>query len=381
MKTTRRQFLLGSAAIAGTATVGGVAAFLNTPQFGRRPSKRRLERLLASPNWSKTDGTFRNYEPFVAPPPQTGKPTNRLKLWWDFLLADKSHLAPKSPLPAVKTDLKALERSRDLAVWFGHSSLYMQLGGRRILVDPVFSDYASPVWFINRAFVVANAYSADDFPDIDILAITHDHWDHLDYPSIKALLPKVRRAICPLGVGEYLEQWGMSPDAILEGDWLDLLDLGEDLYAWVTPARHFSGRLMRPNQTLWGGFAFMSPQRRVFISGDGGFGRHFQHIARMLGPFDFAFLENGQYNVRWPSVHSHPHETAQIADILGARYVVPIHNSKFTLSDHAWNAPMKALAGLSAGKEWGLLTPRIGERIDFDSPGPFQRWYEAPADA
>lgn len=374
MKLTRRQFIIGSTALAGTAMVGGTAAFLNTPQFGRKPSPERLARLLASPNWK--DGVFRNYEPFVSPPPQIGKPKNRLKLWWDFLMADKSHLAPKSPLPTVKTDLKALDPARDLAVWLGHSSIYMQLGGKRILIDPVFSDYASPVWFINRAFDGTNIYTAEDFPEIDILAITHDHWDHLDYPSICALLPKVRRAVCPLGVGEYLEQWGMAPDAISEGDWFDCFDL-DPLYIFITPSRHFSGRLTRRNQTLWGGFVFFSPSRRIFVSGDGGFGRHFQHIADMYGPFDFAFLENGQYNVRWPSVHTHPHETVQVADIIGTRFVIPVHNSKFTLSDHSWNVPMSELSRQSADHPWRLLTPRIGDIIDFAAPSEFPLWFSA----
>ena len=352
--------------------VGGTAAFLNTPQFGRKPSPERLAKLLASPNWS--DGAFRNYEPFVSPPPQIGKPKNRLKLWWDFLLADKSHLAPPSPLPTAKTDLKSLDPSQDIAVWLGHSSIYMQLEGLRILIDPVFSDFASPVWFINRAFDGSNIYTAEDFPEIDILAITHDHWDHLDYPSISALLPKIRRAVCPLGVGEYLEQWGMAPDKISEGDWFDGFDF-DPIYISITPARHFSGRLTRRNQTLWGGFVFASPHRRVFVSGDGGFGKHFQDIANTYAPFDFAFLENGQYNVRWPSVHSHPHETAQIADIIQTQFVIPTHNSKFTLSNHAWNTPMAELSKLSPGHPWQLLTPRIGDLIPLSSPPTFPAWF------
>lgn len=374
MKITRRQFIIGSTALAGTAMVGGTAAFLNTPQFGRKPSKERLARLMASPNWS--DGTFRNYEPFVSPPPQVGKPKNRLKLWWDFLMADKSDLAPKEPLQTAKTDLKALDPRRNLAVWLGHSSIYMQLDGQRILVDPVFSEYASPVWFINRAFDGSNIYTADDFPEIDILAITHDHWDHLDYPSITALIPKVRRAICPLGVGEYLEQWGMAPDAISEGDWFDSFFFN-GLRISITPSRHFSGRLTRRNQTLWGGFVFAASMQRIFISGDGGYGKHFKNIANAFAPFDFAFMENGQYNVRWPSVHTHPHETAQIADLIRTRFVIPTHNSKFTLSDHTWNAPMSALAALSADHNWKLLTPRIGDVIDFFAPHTFPTWFES----
>lgn len=370
IKATRRKFICGSAVLAGAAAAGGLAAYLNGAQFGRKPSQKRLERIMSSPNWRH--GRFHNIEPLVAPRPEYRE--NRLKIWWKFLFADKSELAPSMPLPSEKTGLKTLDTSRDLAIWLGHSSLFVQLDGKRILVDPVFSDYASPVSFINRAFPGSNIYCAEDFPEIDLLAITHDHWDHLDYPTVSRFLPKIRHAVCPLGVGEYLEQWGMDAGCISEGDWFDSFEIA-GLNVTVTPTRHFSGRLRRMNQTLWGGFAIASRARRIFISGDGGWGSHFREIARRLAPFDMAFLENGQYNVKWPNVHLHPHETADVADVIRTRFTVPVHNCKFSLSNHTWSEPMERLATLSGDRKWTLLTPMIGELLDISAPPRTRCWW------
>lgn len=363
--TTRRKFIAGalgtSAAAAVLGTAGG-AAFLHTPQFGRKPSKERLARIMASPNWQCN--AFYNIEPLISPAIRNRE--SRLKLWWRFLLADKSALAPTEPL---KTDRSGIARwkddeTADFVSWLGHSSVFMRLGGKNILIDPVFSPYASPVPFINRSFPYEQDWTAEDFPEIDILAISHDHWDHLDFPTIKALLPKVKRAICPLGVGEYLEQWGLAPELVSEGDWWDKIDL-DGIAITITPSRHFSGRFSRRNQTLWGGFVFEHGSRRIYFSGDGGWGRHFAEIARRVGPMDIAFIENGQYNVKWPSVHMHPHESALAAKILGAKAAIPIHNGRFTLSDHTWDEPARLFAAECEKIGIRLLRPKLGETIDY----------------
>jgi L-ascorbate metabolism protein UlaG (beta-lactamase superfamily) len=347
----------------GTAAVGiaGGAAFLNTPQFGRKPSKDRLERLIASPNWR--DGAFCNLEPLRSP--AIPRRESRLKTWWRFLLADQSELGPKEPL---KTDRSGISRwnevGDDFVSWLGHSSVFMRIGGKNILIDPVFSPYASPVPFINRSFPYEQDWTGEDFPDIDLLAISHDHWDHLDYPTVTALLPKIKKAVCPLGVGEYLEQWGLAPELVSEGDWWDKFDFG-DVSVALTPSRHFSGRFTRRNQTLWCGFVFESGTRRIFFSGDGGWGRHFAEIARRFAPVDIAFIENGQYNVKWPSVHLHPNESALAAKTVGAKVAIPIHNSRFTLSDHAWDEPARRFAEECERIGVNLLRPMMGETVDY----------------
>ena len=276
-----------------------------------------------------------------------------------------------------KTELHSLPLDEDCLVWMGHSSLYLHLGGCRILVDPVFSSYASPAFFINRAFDGSNVYAAADIPPVDVLVISHDHWDHLDYPSVMALKDKVKDIVCPLGVGEYFEQWGFDLAHVHEEDWYTAIPLADDLTVHILPSQHFSGRLLKRNQTQWAGFAFITPGRRVYVSGDGGYGSHFRHIGETLGPFDLAVIENGQYNERWARIHLMPEEAAQAAVDVGAKAVLSVHNGKFALSRHPWAEPYQRLSAASLGKPYRLLMPAIGEAVRIgDDRQTFAAWWE-----
>lgn len=302
---------------------------------------------------------------------------NRFKALYKFLLGDKSEYSPKEPMLSAKTNLKSLPPEHDLAVWMGHSTYYLQLGGRKILTDPVFSSYASPVFFINKAFPGSNAYTADDIPLLDVLVITHDHWDHLDYPTIMALKPKIKDIVCPLGVGEYLEQWGFSPSQLHEGDWFSEFELPGNLTAHILPSRHFSGRFLKRNGTLWCGMAFVTSGRRVYLSGDGGYGKHFKTIGEKFGGFDLAIMENGQYNKKWHQVHLLPAETAQAAADVGAKALLNSHNGKFALSEHRWKEPYEELAKAVPNYSYEWLTPKIGELVRIGESGQqFERWWE-----
>jgi L-ascorbate metabolism protein UlaG (beta-lactamase superfamily) len=334
--------------------------YIQQPQFGRAPSGQRLARIQASLHY--VEGKFQCLEP-VEKIVEKGQGTAMLK----FLFGSTQGLIPNDSIPSHKTDLKALDPQEAVLVWMGHSSFYMQLNGYRILVDPVFSSYASPLSFINKAFAGSNIYSADDMPDIDVLIMSHDHWDHLDYDTIKSLQPKIKAIICPLGVGEYFEEWGFAPEQIHEEDWFTEVKLAEDLSVFVLPSQHFSGRMLKQNQTEWAGFAFITPQRKVFYSGDGGYGRHFKAIGEQFGGFDLAILEDGQYNADWPRIHMMPEETAQAAVDVRAKTVLPVHNGKFALARHAWQEPYERLAAASADKDYALLTPEIGEKLDIGS--------------
>ncbi len=367
-----RNAIIGGAGLTALAG-GGLFYYVHQPQFGRLPSGSRLEKILASPHYF--GDRFECLTPVQIMSEDVQDRENRLVATWKFLFGDKTGLIPPVPLPTVKTDLKSLGNV-DCAVWMGHSTIYLQLGGRRILLDPVFSSYASPVFFINKAFAGSNVYTADDFPALDVLAITHDHWDHLDYPSVTALKPKVKTVLCPLGVGEYFEQWGFDADKIIEEDWDSVIDFGHGLTAHILPSQHFSGRMMTKNPTEWCAFAFVTPARKIFCSGDGGYSPHFKDIGRKFGGFDLAFVENGQYNRAWHAIHLLPDETAQAAEDIGAAKVVPIHAGKFALSRHEWNEPYKSLLAESEGRAYTLLTPRIGELIRFDVEQHFEHWFE-----
>ena len=350
---------------------GGIFYYVNRPEFGRLPTGARLEKILASPHYFKDH--FECLTPVQVMSEEPGEKENRIAATLKFLFGDKKGLVPPMPMPTVKTSLHSLKG--DCAIWMGHSTIYLQLAGRKILIDPVFSSYASPIFFVNRAFEGSNVYSAADFPPIDILAITHDHWDHLDYPSIIELKPKIKSVLCPLGVGEYFEQWGFDADKIIEEDCDSVIDFGRGLTAHILPSQHFSGRMLTQNPTEWCAFAFVTPARKIFCSGDGGYSNHFRDIGKKFGGFDLAFMENGQYNRAWHAIHLLPDETAQASEDIHAAKVVPIHAGKFALARHEWNAPYKDLLAYSTDRNYELLTPRIGELINFNGKN-FEHWFD-----
>ena len=361
--------LVGLTALTG----GGAYYFVNRPEFGRLPEGTRLQKILASPHYHGDH--FECLTPVQVMSDEVAKKENRIISTAKWLMEDKSKMSPPKTLPSEKTNLKELNPKQNCAVWMGHSTIYLQLAERKILLDPVFSPYASPIFFINRAFDGSNIYTADDFPPIDILAITHDHWDHLDYPSVMALKSKVKRVLCPLGVGEYFEQWGFDVDNIIEEDWFSTINLGAGLQAHILPSQHFSGRFLTQNPTLWGAFAFITPNKKIFCSGDGGYSQHFKDIGKNFGGFDYAFMENGQYNLAWHAIHCLPEETAMASVDIGAKKVVPIHSGKFALARHAWNESYNDLIAASADKPYKLLTPKIGELIPFDGDKNFSQWF------
>ena len=353
---------------------GGGGLFVNRPEFGRAPRGERLARMEASPHY--VNGQFQNLVPVQVMNEKSGE--NRLVATAKFLFGDKSELSPREPMLSKKTDLRRLDPARDAVVWMGHSTFFLQLGGRRILIDPVFSSYASPVFFINKAFPGSNVYTAADMPEIDVLAISHDHWDHLDYPTVMALKPKIKQIVCPLGVGEYFEQWGFDPQILHEEDWDTEIKLAEDFSVHILPSQHFSGRFLTPNPTLWCGFAFVTPERKVYYTGDGGYGEHFKAIGGKFGGFDLMLGENGQYNMAWHAIHMLPEETAQAAMDVGARMLLPAHGGKFALARHPWQEPYQRLLQASQGKGYKLLTPEIGEAayLDGEQPRLFDNWWE-----
>ena len=374
-KISRRNFLLGGLGIMAAAGLGGYG-FVHTAAFGRAPRGARLDRILASPHF--TQGHFENLVPVPIMPEEVDNKENRFSAMWKFLFGNKSALSPARPLVSKKTDLIALPRDEDIAVWMGHSNFYLQLGGRRILIDPTFGAYASPVWFINRAFAGSNIYTADDIPPLDVLAISHDHWDQLDYPTVMALKEKAAHVVCPLGVGEYFEQWGFDAARIHEEDWGTAIPIDDALTIHIVPSQHFSGRFLQQNLTEWCGMVFETKKRLVYYTGDGGYGAHFADIGRRFGGFNLVLAACGQYNMAWHPIHMLPQETAQMAVDVGAKAVIAGHNSKFALARHPWEEPLVALTEASIERPYELLTPCIGEAvpIGWAKAGDFQPWWE-----
>lgn len=349
----------------------GIGLYLQQPKFGTLPEGPRLERMKSSPNY--VDGQFQNLVP--TPPLIEGR--SLPAIWWEYLFTKKERLVPADSIPTIKTDLINLDKDKDVVIWLGHSSYFMQLGGKRILIDPVFTSYASPVSFLNKAFEGTNQYTAEDMPEIDYLLISHDHWDHLDYPTITALKPKIKNVVCGLGVGSYFEQWGFEEKIIYEADWFTTLKFEDDLTIHVLPTHHFSGRLLRRNKTLWAGFALVTPERRLFYSGDGGYGPHIKKIGEMFNGFDLVIMENGQYDKSWPYIHMMPEEVAQATEELKGKALLPGHAGKFAIANHPWDDPFKRITAASQNKSYRLMTPMIGESVELENQQQvFSHWWE-----
>lgn len=365
-----KKVILGIALLIGVIVLGGWG-YLQHPKFGKLPEGERLAMIERSPHY--VDGEFHN----LIDTPMLTEDRSTLSILIENLRSSSEGLRPEEDIPSVKTDLHALGADEDIVIWLGHSSYYVQLGGLRILIDPVFSIDAAPIPFANRAFAGTNAYSAEDFPPIDYLLMTHDHWDHLDYPSIASLKSQVGEVFTGLGVGAYFERWGYDPERVHEGDWYDSFELADGLTLHLLPARHYSGRMLTRNQTLWVGFALESPERKLFFSGDSGYGPHFAEIGQRFEGFDLVALDHGQYDSRWAFIHMTPEEAARAAEELGAAALLPGHVGKFSLARHTWEEPFERIAVASEGRDYRLLTPRIGDPIRLAVDDQlFSSWWE-----
>ncbi|MEO3989606.1 MBL fold metallo-hydrolase [Pseudocitrobacter cyperus] len=365
-----KPFIISVVVIMLIASAASLPFVLNAG-FGKSPQGTEKSQVEASPNYR--DGVFHNQ----LPTPGFTSDKNMLVAWWEFLTVKRENARPAQPLPLVATDLAAIPQEEDVTVWLGHSSWYMQLAGKRILIDPVFSSYAAPFSFLNKAFAGEYPWQAQTMPEIDLLIISHDHYDHLDYATIKALMPKVKRAVVPLGVGSHLRYWGMNEQRVTEADWQEQVEISPSLSVHVLPARHFSGRGIKRNQTLWASFMFVTPQRKIYYSGDSGYGPHFKAIGQQFGSVDLAILENGQYDQDWRYIHMHPEETAQAAVDLHAQAVLPGHSGRFVLAKHTWDDPYKRLQEASKDKAYRLLTPVLGEPVRLaDRLQQFRTWWE-----
>ncbi len=335
---------------------GSYKLIVGLPQLGRTPRGERLERCKQSPQWH--DGQFRNETPM----PVMTNNEGFLKSLRKHLLTKYPDTRPDSTLHVVKTDLRALPPQQDLVVWFGHSSCYVQLGGRKILVDPVFHT-ASPVNFTTKPFDGTDVYKPEDMPDIDLLIITHNHYDHLDYETVRQLRSRIKQIVCPLGVGEALVAWGCKSQQVIEMDWWEEAHPLDGMTVACTPSRHFSGRQLHDrNKTLWASFVVLQGERRLYFSGDGGYDSHFRRIGEKYGPFDVAFMENGQYNEQWATIHTMPREMRQACTEINAKQIFSIHHGKFSLSQHPWTEPYDNVDTLQQ-QGIAILPNKIGEVV------------------
>lgn len=347
-----------------------VFVFLHQAKFGRTPTGERKERILNSPNYY--DGKFQNQNYT----PQFTGDKGVFALMSDLFFGKFERLKPIDEIPFVKTDLLNLDSEQNILVWFGHSSYFIQIDGKRILVDPVLGDAASPVPFVNKPFYGSNFYQAEDIPSVDYLIITHDHWDHLDYPTVMSLKDRISKIICGLGVGEHFESWKFEKSKIIEMDWNDSVTLTDGFSCFCLPARHFSGRGLSPNQSLWASFLLQTPTMNIYLGGDSGYDKHFAEIGKQFEEIDLVILENGQYNTEWRYIHMMPEDVVQATKDLNAVALLPVHSSKFSLAKHPWDEPLRTVLQLTRKESFRTLTPMIGEVVLLkDSTQQFSEWW------
>lgn len=353
-----------------------IALFMNSAKFGKVPSGDEKLKIQRSSNYKKKQFENQSFTPMLA------EGVNYGTMMWDFFFSKPKYSNPPKPIPSQKTDLKNLDPKVDVLIWFGHSSYFMQIDGKTFLVDPVLSGLASPVPYTTTSFAGSDVYPPDDFPVIDFLFITHDHWDHLDHDTVTKLKPKVKHLITSLGVGSHFKHWGFAQEIISETDWNTVTDLGNGFSVHTKPARHFSGRGFNRNQSLWSSFVLKTPSQKIYIGGDSGYDSHFKTIGDEHGPFDLALLECGQYNKNWRYIHMMPEETVQASIDLKAKRLMPIHWGKFALSMHNWDEPIVRASAEAKRLNQPLVTPQIGEpvRLKDESQVFFNWWQELKAE-
>jgi L-ascorbate metabolism protein UlaG (beta-lactamase superfamily) len=348
------------------------AILFNTQEkFGKTAKGKHLEKIKNSRYFK--NGQFHNmtHTPNLAPD------ASIMDAIFDIIFGRSNRNKPTDIIPTQKTDLKNIPIAENIIVWFGHSSYFLQLDGKRFLVDPVLCGSASPFPFSIKSYKGTDIYSAEELPEIDFLIITHDHWDHLDFQTVKKLKSKIKKVITGLGNAAHLEYWGFSSEQILEHDWNETSNLGNDFFITSKTSRHFSGRgLFDRKKTLWSSFILQTPNKKLFLGGDSGYDTHFEEIGNENGPFDLAILECGQYNKLWKHLHMHPEEVLQAAQDLKAKALMPVHWGKFSLSNHAWDEPIKKITELCKSYNFPIVSPLIGQAVNLNNPElPHKEWW------
>jgi L-ascorbate metabolism protein UlaG (beta-lactamase superfamily) len=367
-------FLRRAATVTAAAAVAGGASWVARAAWGLPvalgASQRQLRPTVAgSPQFS--DGKFHNNLPTPALTPANAR-DGLLRQWHE----DRHKGLPGAPIPLVSPDLP--EKAGELAVtWFGHSSALLEVDGQRVLVDPVWSERVSPSPRIGPSRLHPVPVPVETLPAVDAVVISHDHYDHLDLPTVRALVQgQSAPFVVPLGVGTHLRGWGVPEGRIVELDWDGATTIG-GLTLTCTEARHFSGRSFARDTTLWSSWVVTGPRHQVFFGGDTGYTPAFAGIGARFGPFDLALQPIGAYNDAWHAIHMDPEEAVRAHGDLGGRVLVPIHWATFNLAFHRWAEPVQRLLAAADQRGVQVVVPRPGERVDVLDPPPLRDWWTA----
>ena len=368
MRTTTKVLTLAAHGAAAAAARGarGVPA-----QMGAKPSGSRAERVRRSGRFS--DGKFRNEVAASVLPPGAMRATLR------ELILGKQKRKPTHAVPLVRTPHTELTSEGLSVVWYGHSSALVEIEGKRVLFDPVWSERCSPSDLVGPKRLHPVPVPLEDLAVLDAFVFFLVHYDHLDMPTVKRLV-KLSDApfLVPLGVGAHLESWGVPAERIVELDWNDSVTVAGIRFV-ATAARHFSGRGFSRDGTLWASWAVLGQQRKVFYTGDSGYWDGYRRIGDEHGPFDATLIQIGAYGDGWPDIHMTPEDGARThVDVRGG-VLIPLHWCTFNLAIHDWSEPVERLWLEAKARDLRLAVPRPGERIDVDEPPAVDAWWQAVA--
>lgn len=323
--------------------------------------------------------TPRYPDKFVNSDPTLNAPENVFEIIKAYFTAERKNPTPTFALP-VRSIMaeQLLNEESDVVYRLGHSSVLMKLDGKLVMADPVFSERASPVQFLGPKRFHDTPISLEALPDIDVVVISHDHYDHLDKHSVKTLESKVGMFLVPLKVGQTMREWGVSADKITELDWWESKTVNGITYT-LTPTQHFSGRgLSDRDSTLWGSWVIESSEKKVYFSGDSGYFEGFKEIGERFGPFDLTMIETGAYNTLWSHIHMFPEQSVQAHIDLKGKVMMPIHNSTFDLSMHDWDEPLEKSLRIANERGVTLVSPEIGQRLEVGEVLPVVNWWNNP---
>ena len=343
--------------------------------FGANPRGARLERIRASPRWAGE--RFRNVHPVM---PGLRDPNASMPTLGEFLYGGERRV-PLRPLPS-SNPLQTWARppqSGLRATWLGHSTVLIEIDGVRVLTDPVWGRRASPSSLAGPKRFQPVPVSLRAMPSPDLVVISHDHYDHLDYPTIHEIAKGDVPFVTSLGVGAHLEYWGVRPERIVELDWWESYELPNTaLTVSAAPSQHFSGRgLHNRNSTLWSSLVLRSPRHAVFFSGDTGLTTEYRAIRERLGPFDLVMLEVGGRHPSWGDMHLGPENALEALALLGGGAFLPVHWGTFNLAMHAWDMPAETLLELGPKAGAQLLMPRLGEPTEPAHADRVEPWWRA----
>ena len=340
--------------------------------MGKNPSAEEQLNFKASPQFFSEREEFDNVIPHLKDTMQAQMSIT--SILWEDLWSERQ--TPSKLLPQVKPNIQEfMSPSESIkSIWLGHSSFLLNVDGKTILLDPVFGEEASPVFFAVNRFQDP-VLSLEELPEIDFIVISHDHYDHLDIETVRYFLDKKTQFITPLGVGSHLREWGVKESQIHEKDWWQDVEI-ESIKFTATPSQHFSGRSFESNRTLWASWVIESKTQKIYFSGDTGYSPHFKEIGERLGPFDFAYIECGQYNQMWKQIHLLPDEIVKAYHDLDAKVAQPIHWGMFDLSINTWDASIEAIYSRHLKGDINITTPMIGETLIIGETAPIATWWK-----